>query len=65
MDNKAFGAMEEYVQILKPARIIGFVVGIISMGTSGTTSFMRHSLRRESLNRRLEQQQSNKPDEVI
>lgn len=57
MDDKAFEAIEQYSKTFEPAKIIGLTVGVISMGTSGATSFMRHSLRRESLDRRLRQQQ--------
>lgn len=63
LDDKAFAAMQEYTKMFEPAKIIGLTVGVISMGTSGATSFMRHSLRRESLDRRLEKQ-SELPNEV-
>ncbi len=56
MDDKAFEAAQQYAQVFKPARIIAMVVGVISAGASGTTSFMRYSLRKESLNRKLKQQ---------
>ena len=55
MDDKAFEVAEQYVQIFKPTKIIAITVFIISAGTSGTTSFMRHSLRKESINRKLKQ----------
>jgi hypothetical protein len=56
MDDRAFEAVEQYTGILKPSSIIGIVVGIISIGASGTTSALRYSLRKQSLNRELAQQ---------
>ena len=56
MDDRAFAAIEEYSRMFRPAQIIGFTIGVISMGTSGTTSVMRYSLRKQSLNRAFAQQ---------
>jgi len=56
MDDRAFEAAQQYAQVFRPARIIAMVVGVISAGTSGTTSVMRYSLRKQSLNRALAQQ---------
>jgi hypothetical protein len=56
MDDKAFEAAEQYAEILRPSGIIGIAVGVISLSTSGTTSVMRYSLRKQSLKRKLAQQ---------
>jgi phosphoglycerol transferase MdoB-like AlkP superfamily enzyme len=56
MDDRAFEAAQEYAQILKPARFFAIAAGVISIGLSGSTSFMRYSLRKESFNRKLKQQ---------